>query len=923
MISPAILLITTAGTSEVLVQEGSEALPIVYVLLAAVSIPLASGISTALARWSASQVCRAACQTALLVCLALRGALALRLPGAPQGICIAAYVIEIVFDTLFWLIVSDHLTTLELKRHMPFLAMSFGVGGIIAGFVAAGFCALLPADDLLVLDSIVFALCLMQFLRIQRRFTPLAAGDDAEQEAGIIEAVRATYVVFRAFPLTVAIAGGIFLMSALFCLQDYLTLTIYAEDIPDKESLASFMARAYAGQQAAEFLVLALLGRAVLERAGPLLRNVFFPLTTLASLLALQVIWCLPFAILVHVNANALSNAIFEPVKNLNYAALPFRMLAPVRMLVEGVVYPAGIALSGFALMWMQSAFAPPTVLAVAIVLSALFVSASAIVGFGFLPSLLRSLRLRAVTPSEYTSEPGRRFCRADIRSLLLHSDADARSFGRDLARRLAPDLLAVGGCPERRPGSRLVPAVSQRLYRRSFAWLGGSVRSLSHKLGTPGEELLRPGWRLQGASTPCALHHQSRAVARCELAELGRALEHENSSERRAAALHLARHGNRAVPVIAKRLSSNRSEVVVAAINALGHIRTRRAHRILRDFLRPLYRQARLNLAGLAALEKTAHGQLPESARLHLADALVDSNERIVRRILAVKSALGDCRDINFLHSLVQQPEPRVRSDALEALASLPTGRLIRPVIALLDAVQSSTAEHAPMLRLRSGKVGDAATAIWRAAANDPWIRLFAGRLLGSDDERTRGGDGTMIDVVLFLKSVPLFRAGSFEEIARIAEKTQSVSLREGERLIVEGETITHVHVIRNGSIELTKNDSVVEIINAGSCIGEHAIFGHHHYEVSGRALTDLLLLRFPVSIAADLVAEHPQLLRPVLGDLVQRLNMLHTLLAETRAVSCRETSDQPDRQTSRGRAVLPERRRQLAPSQLTSRAA
>ena len=122
-------------------------------------------------------------------------------------------------------------------------------------------------------------------------------------------------------------------------------------------------------------------------------------------------------------------------------------MLAPVRMLVEGVVYPAGVALSGGALLCMQSAFAPQVVLDVALVLSVLFAAASGLVGLSFLPSLLRSLRLRAVSPSGYSNcEPGRRFSQSDIRYLLLHPDPEARSFGRDLACRLAPRLLRAEG---------------------------------------------------------------------------------------------------------------------------------------------------------------------------------------------------------------------------------------------------------------------------------------------------------------------------------------------------------------------------------------------------------------------------------------------------------------------------------------------
>jgi hypothetical protein len=276
VISPAVLVITTAGTAQVLSQQGSEALPLVYVLLAAVSIPVASGISTALGRWPTLQICRGVCWASLILCLLLRAALALALPGAPHAMCIAAYVLEIVFDTLFWLTVSEYLTTLELKRHAPFLAMAFGASGIFGGFLTTAFCAWLPADDLLLLNAALFAFCLAQFVRVDRRLERLASNNSDDEESGIIDAVRSTLIVLRSFPLTGAVGAGILLMSSLFCLQDYLALTIYSASIPDEDSLASFMGMACAGQQAAELLILAVMGRLVLERAGPLVRNLFF-----------------------------------------------------------------------------------------------------------------------------------------------------------------------------------------------------------------------------------------------------------------------------------------------------------------------------------------------------------------------------------------------------------------------------------------------------------------------------------------------------------------------------------------------------------------------------------------------------------------------------------------------------------------------
>src|SRR5512144_971462 len=71
ILSPSVLIVTTAGTSQVLSEEGSRGLPLVYVLLAVVSIPLASGISAALGRWTTSQICRVLCCASVALFLPL------------------------------------------------------------------------------------------------------------------------------------------------------------------------------------------------------------------------------------------------------------------------------------------------------------------------------------------------------------------------------------------------------------------------------------------------------------------------------------------------------------------------------------------------------------------------------------------------------------------------------------------------------------------------------------------------------------------------------------------------------------------------------------------------------------------------------------------------------------------------------------
>jgi hypothetical protein len=479
----------------------------------------------------------------------------------------------------------------------------------------------------------------------------------------------------------------------------------------------------------------------------------------------------------------------------------------------------------------------------------------------------------------------------------MSHPDPEARGFGRSLARTLSPDLLVAEKRRQRRWG---VPTI--RVGKR---WRSAPSLSPEWSIAPAppdGGDGARPGdavcanWSYSIAGMMNAARHDPAVALNLELAELARGLEHPVCSVRRTAARLLALNGDAAIGVAARQLNSERPEVVEAAIQTLGAIRTRKARRILRDYLRPLYQQARLNLAGIEALQNLGAVPVPANARDDLAEGLADSNRRILRKVLAVKSALGNRRDINLLHSLAQTSEPRVRSDAVEALASLPTGRLIRPVLSLLDFAPDCMSDNLIPSRLHRGKPADPAAAVRKAAKADRWLRLLAARVLGDDEGRARKKeDGLMLNLVLFLKSVPLFRALSFEDIARVANTIETVSVAEGQVLFRSGEPVTHIHVVRGGSIELVRNGMIVDILKTGMSIGEYAIFGHPQHEVSAEASSDCLLLRFPIGLLADIVAEHPHSLGPIAGDLIRRVHLLYTYLAEMRKMPAPEPAVAP----------------------------
>ncbi len=181
-ISGSILILTTSGAALFLAKEGSEAMPVFYILLAAVSIPLASGVSAVLSRWLTLQVSAGLCLASALLGLALWGMAVADLPGAAYAAYIAAYSLEILYDTLFWLLASEYLTTLDMKRHAAQLAMAFGAGGVGGGLLASLLSQYIATQTLLLVSSFLFVLSFLQCLRIGRRLTRLGDGEDEEED---------------------------------------------------------------------------------------------------------------------------------------------------------------------------------------------------------------------------------------------------------------------------------------------------------------------------------------------------------------------------------------------------------------------------------------------------------------------------------------------------------------------------------------------------------------------------------------------------------------------------------------------------------------------------------------------------------------------------------------------------------------------
>lgn len=166
--------------------------------------------------------------------------------------------------------------------------------------------------------------------------------------------------------------------------------------------------------------------------------NVVYPAATLACFTGLASSLSLPMAVAVNLNYETLQNGLAQPVETLNYNAIPHRFVGRVRVIAEGLLYPAGMAMCGLMLMALESVLKPLYVTGIAIGVSALYLVIGHFLGRSYLRSLVAMLRSRSVNldevpeglghlPSEHVEE---------VRQLLTSNDYDAQLLGVELAAR-------------------------------------------------------------------------------------------------------------------------------------------------------------------------------------------------------------------------------------------------------------------------------------------------------------------------------------------------------------------------------------------------------------------------------------------------------------------------------------------------------
>lgn len=252
-------ILETARDALLLSGPGPRALPLVYMAIAAATVPGAAVAARTGERFGQ----RRALGATLL--LAVAGSLALFVLPSSHAAAVATYVLSGILGSVvvpqFWTLVGTALTIGQGRRLFGLISAAGVVGGVLGPAVASASLVFLPVKSLLLVSSGVFAVAFaaLALTRGSGRIPMAAPAHRRSQLTG-------SAATFRKNPFLLRLALVVFLSTATFLALDYLFKTSVARSRSGAE-LAPFIAHYYLALNGAS-LVVQLLSGVAIRRVG-------------------------------------------------------------------------------------------------------------------------------------------------------------------------------------------------------------------------------------------------------------------------------------------------------------------------------------------------------------------------------------------------------------------------------------------------------------------------------------------------------------------------------------------------------------------------------------------------------------------------------------------------------------------------------
>jgi HEAT repeat protein len=373
-------------------------------------------------------------------------------------------------------------------------------------------------------------------------------------------------------------------------------------------------------------------------------------------------------------------------------------------------------------------------------------------------------------------------------------------------------------------------------------------------------------------------------------------ALDDVEPEIRRAAGRSLRRIGEveALIPVLNHGSDGAQDEVVTILAGRSGA-----ARQAVLDWTARRMAEAEQLHAWVAALSGLAAS--PALRGLHASLSLAEEKveQRALRGLASAES--GDA--MRSVARGLRSRDREVRSQSVEALESVGDRRLSRSLARLLETDASALPDgalgrtlaelsrhdrpwiRALALRTRAEQNHGAREEAARLAAEDPHpiVRQAvptANPAKPGDDAMETGQTLSIVERVLFLREVPIFRLLEPEDLEKIAEIARERLYPPGEHLCREGELGDELFVVVDGQVEVSRQvdgaPHILRTLEGGEHLGELAILRQRPRSASVRAARETRTLVLTGDALRTILEDRPEVSLAMLASLAERMSSL-----------------------------------------------
>ena len=137
-----------------------------------------------------------------------------------------------------------------------------------------------------------------------------------------------------------------------------------------------------------------------------------------------------------------------------------------------------------------------------------------------------------------------------------------------------------------------------------------------------------------------------------------------------------------------------------------------------------------------------------------------------------------------------------------------------------------------------------------------------------------------TIIEKVIFLKSVDIFEHATIEQLGRIAGLTEEIHFEPGESIFKEGEPGDAFYLLLSGRVSIEKNGNIFREINEKEAFGTLEVLDFHPRAVTAKAVDQVRALKLNGQEFHDLLSLDMEMVEAVFRKLCGLVRKILTLV-------------------------------------------